>query len=125
MMKTLTGPVIAEEMKLITAMITLYYHKHPEKTQISREKMNAYALKRLMRCRFGEAKPTCKNCPIHCYRPDYREQMRQIMIYSGPRMLWHHPLLCLKHLIRGRKPVPEAKAAVSKPVHAIKEDVVI
>ncbi|MBQ5655109.1 MAG: nitrous oxide-stimulated promoter family protein, partial [Bacteroidaceae bacterium] len=46
-----------------------------------------YAHQRLERCRFGEEKPSCTRCPVHCYRKDMRERIRQIMRYSGPRML--------------------------------------
>ena len=29
-----------------------------------------YAERRLEKCPYGEAKPTCARCPIHCYKPD-------------------------------------------------------
>lgn len=43
-------------------------------------------------------KPTCRSCPIHCYSPEYRQKIREIMAYSGKRMilrgrvdyLWHY-----------------------------------
>lgn len=43
-------------------------------------------------------KPSCKSCHIHCYTPAYREKIREIMAYSGKRMimrgrfdyLWHY-----------------------------------
>ncbi len=31
--------------------------------------LNAYADKRLDKCVFGENKPACKQCPVHCYQP--------------------------------------------------------
>jgi hypothetical protein len=31
-----------------------------------------------------------------------REQVKVVMRYAGPRMLLHHPLLALRHLIRAR-----------------------
>lgn len=68
--------------------------------------LREYAFTRLSRCPFGEEKPPCANCPIHCYRSSYREQMREVMRFSGPRMLFHHPLLAIFHLFRGRKPAP-------------------
>jgi len=57
----------------------------------------AYASLRLERCRFGAEKPTCARCPVHCYQRDRRDQVRRIMRYAGPRMLWEHPLLSLRH----------------------------
>lgn len=43
-------------------------------------------------------KPACKNCHIHCYTPEYRQRIREIMAYSGKKMvlrgrfdyLWHY-----------------------------------
>lgn len=66
-----------------------------------------YARTRLARCRFQEEKPTCVKCPVHCYRTDRREQIREVMRVAGPRMLWRHPLLALAHWRDGllnRKP---------------------
>ncbi len=57
-----------------------------------------YALQRLEHCRFGEDKPSCTRCPVHCYKPAMREQIRQVMRYSGPRMLLHDPILAIGHL---------------------------
>ena len=62
----------------------------------------AYAHARLSHCPFGEKKGTCRKCKIHCYKPSMRERMRRVMRYSGPRMLFHHPLAALKHLLRER-----------------------
>ena len=57
-----------------------------------------YALQRLERCRFGEDKPSCTRCPVHCYKPAMREQIRQVMRYSGPRMLLHNPIMAIRHM---------------------------
>jgi hypothetical protein len=57
-----------------------------------------YARRRLEKCPYGQAKPTCANCPIHCYKPAPRETVRQIMRYAGPRMTWRHPVRALGHL---------------------------
>ena len=60
-----------------------------------------YVKIRLDRCRFSADKPTCTKCPVHCYQRDRREQIRCVMLYSGPRMLWEHPWLSLWHLLDG------------------------
>lgn len=57
-----------------------------------------YAHKRLEHCKFGENKPSCTRCPVHCYKPAMREQIRQVMRYSGPRMLLHDPIMAISHL---------------------------
>ena len=60
-----------------------------------------YAAVRLDRCRFGVDKPTCARCPVHCYQKQRREQVRAVMRYAGPRMLWEHPILSLWHWVDG------------------------
>ena len=44
---------------------------------------------------------------MHCYQPAKREEMKQIMRWAGPRMLWRHPILTVRHLIDDKRPVPE------------------
>lgn len=63
------------------------------------QELTAYALARLDRCPFQEKKPTCSKCSIHCYRPEMREKIREVMRYSGPRMLTRHPVLAVGHLL--------------------------
>ena len=66
-----------------------------------------YALRRLDSCRFGNDKPSCRKCPVHCYRADMRERIRTVMRWAGPRMIFHHPLAATKHLLRElRSPEP-------------------
>jgi len=59
----------------------------------------SYAERRLEKCPYGEAKPTCAKCPIHCYKRAQREHARVIMAYAGPRMTYRHPWLALMHLV--------------------------
>lgn len=57
-----------------------------------------YAVARRMKCPLEEEKPTCKRCRIHCYAPRQRELVREIMAYSGRKLilrgrldyLWHY-----------------------------------
>lgn len=41
-----------------------------------------YALHKLERCPY-DPKPKCKACETHCYKPAYREKIREVMRYSG------------------------------------------
>jgi hypothetical protein len=75
--------------------------------------LHEYALHRLERCPFQEGKTTCVQCAVHCYKPEMREQIRVVMRYAGPRMIWKHPLLAAHHLIDGRRKVA---IAPEKPV---------
>jgi hypothetical protein len=65
-----------------------------------------YALERLKKCPFQGGKTTCAKCPVHCYKPKMREKIRIVMRYSGPRMLYHHPVLAIFHLIDSRRKQP-------------------
>ena len=92
---------IEKEKQTVAKMVELYCHGHGHATNGLCEEcaaLLAYSHSRLDRCKFGNNKSTCKQCPVHCYKPMMREQMRQVMRYAGPRMLWHHPVAALKHL---------------------------
>ena len=90
----------------LAVMVAMYCRDHhgggeelcPECTELV-----AYARRRLAGCRFGADKPTCAKCPVHCYAPASRERVREVMRYSGPRMLTRHPVLGVAHLIDGRR----------------------
>ncbi len=68
--------------------------------------LHDYAYRRIERCVFGDAKPTCANCTVHCYNAAMRERVRQVMRWAGPHMLWRHPVLTIRHIIDGRQPGP-------------------
>lgn len=62
------------------------------------EALADYAAQRLERCRWGEGKPACKVCPVHCYAPRQREEIRKIMRWVGPRMFLWAPAAAFRHL---------------------------
>lgn len=99
---------IEREKQTIQKMLRLYEQNHPQadKEPEHYQDLFIYASKRLDRCAFGEEKPACKHCPIHCYQPARREEMKQIMRWAGHRMLFRHPILTILHLIDDRRPVP-------------------
>lgn len=67
------------------------------------EELLSYADKRLTRCPFQQDKTTCGNCTVHCYNPHMRQRIREVMRYAGPRMVFHHPVLAIRHLLDNRK----------------------
>ena len=69
--------------------------------------MTGYAEKRLRKCPYGSGKTTCIRCPTHCYKPDMKEKIRTVMRYSGPKMIYRHPIMTILHFIDGlrRKPI--------------------
>ena len=46
-----------------------------------------------------DPKPQCKHCPSHCYHPTYRAQIREVMQFSGKKMLLSGRLDYLFHLL--------------------------
>ena len=104
----MAGKRILREIKTVTRIVQLYEQRHPAPADTPEHYRDllAYAVKRLEKCRYGEDKPACKQCPVHCYQPKPREEMKVIMRWAGPRMLWHHPILAVRHLIDDKKPVP-------------------
>ena len=68
------------------------------------EYIEYYAV-RLEKCPYGEEKPTCANCPIHCSKRSRKKQGRAIMMYAGPRMLLRHPLLLIAHKLDSMRKV--------------------
>lgn len=57
-----------------------------------------YAVAKRMKCPLEEEKPSCKHCRIHCYAKAQREKVREIMAYSGRKLMlrgrldyvWHY-----------------------------------
>ena len=56
-----------------------------------------YAIARTRACP-KQHKGNCDDCEIRCYNPAMREQIRQIMAYAGPRMMFTHPVMAVRHL---------------------------
>jgi hypothetical protein len=92
---------LARERLTMAKMVGMYCSaRHDEATEIlcaTCQDFLDYADARLQKCPYGEGKPTCANCPIHCYKPARKAQAQMIMRYAGPRMLLRHPLLAVAH----------------------------
>lgn len=103
----LTGK-LGVELKTIIAMTNIYCAAHHQGQPCEQcADFTKHAEQKLDRCVYGEDKPACKKCPIHCYKPDKREQARLIMRFAGPKMLFKHPILAIKHLLKGMKKFPK------------------
>ena len=101
------------EEKTIRAMIAIYCEDcHQTRGELCPDciALFEYAQARLNKCPWGEDKPVCAKCTIHCYRPAMREEIRKVMRHAGPKMLLRHPVLALDHLLRERKPAPARPA---------------
>ena len=98
------------ERRTIRAMIAIYCRAHhrPDGELCSNcRELLEYAYARLDRCPFGDDKPTCARCPIHCYRPEIRARVKEVMRYAGPRMIFRHPILALRHQWHAFRTPPE------------------
>ena len=95
---------LRRERRTVAAMVALACHDLHGGAGLCPEcaELLEYAEARVRRCPFGDDKPVCASCPVHCYRSEPRERMRAVMRYAGPRMIWRHPLLALAHLVDGR-----------------------
>jgi hypothetical protein len=100
-----------KEKKLIPVMIKKYCsgkHKLRRKEgEIKRgevceecKALTTYALFRLEKCPFKVNKQFCSFCKIHCYKPEYREEIKKVMKYSGPRMIFTHPIFAISHVVQ-------------------------
>ena len=92
---------IKEESNTLTALIGLYCQKnHGTREGLCDEcvLLREYAIARLERCIFLPQKPTCARCPVHCYAPVRRQQIRQVMRFSAPRFYLFRPQLAIKHV---------------------------
>lgn len=93
---------IEREKRIVSLMISIYckHKEHHEAMCTECRELEAYAHKRLSHCRHGNNKKACKDCKTHCYAPDYRNRIRTVMRFAGPRMLWYSPLECLRHFFK-------------------------
>lgn len=90
------------EKRVVEQMVRLYCRRKEGNRDLCADcaEVLDYAMQRLDHCKFGNEKPTCRKCPVHCYRPDRREQIRVIMRWAGPRIILYHPLTAIRHLLR-------------------------
>jgi len=93
------------EFDTLRVMINLFCkHKHASDNICSHcSELLEYAENRLLNCPLKSDKPTCQVCHIHCYSPDMQKRIVEVMKFSGPRMLLHHPVIALKHVLTTKK----------------------
>jgi hypothetical protein len=110
-------PRLARELATMRAMVAIHCHDlHGASDGLCADcsALLDYATRRLDRCVFGDAKPTCANCTVHCYNAAMRERVRAVMRHAGPRMMWRHPWLAIRHVLDGRRPAPALPGAAAR-----------
>ena len=94
-----------EREKLVVAeMIGLYcrkQHHRKKKDGLCPDcaALRDYAWMRSDKCPFMETKSFCVNCKVHCYRPEMRERIREVMRFAGPRMIFYRPGMAISHAV--------------------------
>lgn len=93
---------IRQEQEIVEQMIRLYCRQKEGHTKLCPDckELLQYAHARLSRCPFGEKKTTCRLCAVHCYKPDMRKKMQEVMRFAGPRMMLYHPIAAIRHLLQ-------------------------
>ena len=94
------------EKRMVAQMIALYCRKkHHTRGDLCPQcaALDAYAKMRADKCPFMETKTFCSNCRVHCYSPDMRAKIREVMRFAGPRMILHHPVAAIRHVVETKK----------------------
>ena len=115
MPKTPDTPAVAQrrarEKRVVSQMIALYCHGHHDAAERTERalcgetvcpacaELDALAARRTELCPHVATKTSCNKCATHCYPPRQRDQIRAVMRYAGPRMLLHHPVAAVRHLL--------------------------
>lgn len=92
---------VEHEKEVIKLMIEIYCKKkHGINDCLCEEcqELLDYAHFRLSHCRFGDNKTTCGKCRIHCYKKDMRAKIKDVMKFSGPRLIIYKPSELIKHM---------------------------
>lgn len=89
------------EKKIVSEMIFLYCKKKHNCDTLCSEclELLEYSNNRIDNCRYIEEKNFCSNCKTKCYSPKMKAKIREVMKFSGRRLLFSHPILCVKHII--------------------------
>lgn len=98
------------EKSTVSLMIAYYcrQHHHTEGLCEECQGLKDYAFGRIRNCVLLPGKPVCASCHIHCYKPSMREAIRNVMRYSGPRMMLRHPVRGMIYMLIKKKVVNTA-----------------
>ncbi len=90
------------EISVISKMIDIFYKNHQgDYSLLEINDLKNYCINRVTSCPLIESKTFCSSCKIHCYDDKHRNLIKKVMKFSGPRMIFYHPLLTIKHFFYG------------------------
>ncbi len=77
---------LERERTLLRRFIEVYCQEHhaPRSASLCENCQDLwdYSRLRLEKCPM-DPKPKCKDCPVHCYKPEYRQRIQEVMRFSG------------------------------------------
>ena len=97
---------IRREIKTLEALISIYCEKNHRQSNglcDQCQEIKVYAINKIKECPDQPDKPICESCSTHCYEPVMRERIKEIMRFSGPRIIWRHPILTIDHIMKKYK----------------------
>lgn len=92
---------IEHEKKIVSKMISIYCQKNHKYLKLCHQckDLESFAHKRLNVCPYQEKKSFCAYCKTQCYSKSYKENMIEVMKFSGKFMLLYHPILFFQHAL--------------------------
>ncbi len=101
------------EKRVVSLMISLYCRKkhgnfwksYRGNSSLCAEcaELDRYVRQQTDRCPVIATKTFCSNCRVHCYTPEMRERIKTVMRFSGPRMIFYHPIKAIRHVIESKR----------------------
>lgn len=90
------------DKRVVRTMIGIYCRANHHSASMCQEcqELLRYVGERVDSCPLGAEKTTCVKCSIHCYDATHRQQIRSVMRYAGPRLIFRHPVMALRHLMK-------------------------
>ncbi len=92
---------LEREYKTVSVMIELYCNKlhNAEGLCDDCKQLLNYSEAKIRKCPHYKSKIPCRNCTVHCYKKPFKEKIRKVMRFSGPRMIIYHPILAFYHIL--------------------------
>ncbi|MGO5052347.1 nitrous oxide-stimulated promoter family protein [Lachnospiraceae bacterium LCP25S3_G4] len=92
-----------QDKNIVSEMIKIYCNgNHGTKGDllcISCNALEQYARNRVACCPNAETKTFCSTCKVHCYSQEMRKKIKDVMRYSGPRVIYKHPIMVIRHVL--------------------------
>lgn len=91
---------LQREALIVKTMIEFHCGRIHKETSVCQNcaELVTYTSHKLEHCKFGLKKPVCKTCPVHCYSPDKKQKIRDVMRWAGPRMIYRYPVYAIVHI---------------------------